>query len=146
VSEAFINHILRKGKKDRARKIMQDALDHINGLVPGISPLEALAIAVDKAAPLVKTSGSKRGAKTILTPTPLTQRQRFRLGCVWIIESANPGYGKERAGTLGQRIGQEVVNVINGQSNILQRKAQVHKTALANRSNIAMTDRRIIRR
>ncbi|KAJ3085176.1 hypothetical protein HK100_009138, partial [Physocladia obscura] len=76
---AFVNNIMKDGKKAIARRIVASALGHI-GSAPSSSayatPHLALAAAVEKAEPLFKVVSSKRGAKSLQTPKPLTERQR----------------------------------------------------------------------
>ncbi|KAJ3341043.1 hypothetical protein HDU83_006814 [Entophlyctis luteolus] len=138
---AFVNNIMKKGKKATARRIINTALAHVASEAPQFpSPHAAFAAAVEKAAPLFKIVGVKHGAKSIQTPTPLTERQRTRTGIVWIAQAANSSNSKIPGGV---RIGKEIIDVLNGTSSVLQKRLQVHKTALLNRSNVVLTDRRL---
>ncbi|KAJ3344751.1 hypothetical protein HDU83_004773 [Entophlyctis luteolus] len=138
---AFVNNIMKKGKKATARRIIDTALSHVSTEAPQFSsPHAAFAAAVEKAAPLFKIVGVKHGAKSIQTPTPLTERQRTRTGIVWIAQAANSSNSKIPAGV---RIGKEIIDVLNGTSSVLQKRLQLHKTALLNRSNVVLTDRRM---
>ncbi|KAJ3208859.1 hypothetical protein HDU82_001830, partial [Entophlyctis luteolus] len=56
-----------------------------------------------------------------------------RTGIVWIAQAANSSNSKIPAGV---RIGKEIIDVLNGTSSVLQKRLQVHKTALLNRSNM----------
>ncbi|KAJ3208853.1 hypothetical protein HDU82_001824 [Entophlyctis luteolus] len=70
----------------------------------------------------------------------LYMRQATRTGIVWIAQAANSSNSKIPAGV---RIGKEIIDVLNGTSSVLQKRLQVHKTALLNRSNVVLTDRRL---
>ncbi|TPX63658.1 hypothetical protein SpCBS45565_g06447 [Spizellomyces sp. 'palustris'] len=139
--EAFINNIMKDGKKARARRTLLDALELVQRET-GQDPHKILEDAVNKVAPLIKVVSTKRGAKNVLTPTPLNERQRTRFGILWIVEAAS---GKKSRGTFGERIGKELLAIMNDESDALQKRMNVHKQALANRSNVVMADRRMRR-
>ncbi|KAJ3175488.1 hypothetical protein HDU87_006151 [Geranomyces variabilis] len=140
--EAFVNNIMKDGKKARARRTMEDALAYIRAADPASDPHATLAAAVAKVSPLVKIVTTKRGAKGIQTPTPLSERQRRRFGILWIVEAAS---GVKVGLTFGQRIGAEVLAIMKDESAALQKRTNIHKQALSNRSNILMVDRRMRR-
>ncbi|TPX43915.1 hypothetical protein SeMB42_g04524 [Synchytrium endobioticum] len=98
------------------------------------------AKAVDMAAPLVKMVSTKRGSRTIHSPRPISDHVRHRIAILWIVEAAaSRGKGKPFA----ERFGNEVLAVLNGESSALQKKLNLHRMALSNRSNVLMNDRRI---
>ncbi|KAI9358279.1 ribosomal protein S7 domain-containing protein [Zopfochytrium polystomum] len=105
-----------------------------------LGPRVLLAMAIEKAEPLVKLVGFKRGAKSIQTPTPLTERQRRRTAIIWIKEAAE---GRNKRDPMGVRIGKEVMAILQGESGVLQKKQQLHKAALLNRSNVVLVDRKV---
>ncbi|KAJ3060355.1 hypothetical protein HDU98_003679 [Podochytrium sp. JEL0797] len=153
---AFVNLVMRDGKKATARRIVGDALAHIqqqqqqtpllataaatHSAVAQTTPLATLQLAVEKVEPLFKLEGVKKGAKSLQTPKPLTERQRRRTAIVWIVDAANARNQKDPAGI---RIGKEILAILNDESAAIQKRNQVHKTALLNRSNVVLVDRRI---
>ncbi|KAI8824812.1 uncharacterized protein EV422DRAFT_516268 [Fimicolochytrium jonesii] len=141
LTEAFVNNIMKDGKKARARRIIRDALAYIQREAPaGSDPHVVLESAVNKVAPLVKLVTQKRGSKGLQTPTPLAERQRRRFGILWIVDAASGG--KSTMG-LGEKIGKEVLAVVEGTSSALQKRMNIHKQALMNRSNVLMVDRKV---
>ncbi|KAI8613907.1 ribosomal protein S7 domain-containing protein, partial [Chytriomyces sp. MP71] len=136
---AFVNNIMKSGKKATARRIVSDALKHIQ-LESGSNPHHVLASAIEKVEPLFKVEGAMRGAKSVQTPRPLTERQRRRTAIIWITDAAQKRNRKDPAGI---RIGKEVLAVLNDESAAIQKRNQVHKNALMNRSNLVLVDRRI---
>ncbi|KAJ3258312.1 hypothetical protein HDU77_002374 [Chytriomyces hyalinus] len=137
--EAFVNNIMKQGKKTVARRILSDALKLIQ-IETSKNPTTVLAAAVEKVEPLFKMVGVKRGAKSIQTPTPLTERQRRRTAIIWIIEAAQARNKRDPAGI---RIGKEVMAVLNDDSAAIQKRNQIHKSSLVNRSNVTLVDRRV---
>ena len=154
VVEQFINNIMKDGKKEIARGIIADALLYIKHNDLKTDPKGVMLDAIEKASVYVKVSSQKRGAKVVMKPKPLTDRQRFRTAILWIRDAALSGktstaaLGRGRESPLGRlsaaglRIGREIMAVANGTSSVLQKKLSIHKLVLANRSNIVMTDRK----
>ncbi|KAI8919035.1 ribosomal protein S7 domain-containing protein [Powellomyces hirtus] len=141
LTEAFVNNIMKDGKKARARRTLLDALQHIQRET-GQDPHKVLQSAVTKVSPLVKIVTTKRGAKGIQTPTPLNERQRRRFGILWIVEAAS---GSKQGTSFGQRIGMEVLAILEDKSAALLKRTNIHKQALSNRSNILMVERKMRR-
>nr|KAJ3423138.1 hypothetical protein HK105_001838 [Polyrhizophydium stewartii] len=141
VLDQFVNNIMEDGKKSVARKIMSDALLHIQMAVRQ-DPVAYLEAAIDKVSPYVKVMSVKRAGRNIPTPRPLKDRQRFRTGILWTCEVALKGKSPVPA---GERIGRELIAIMEGKSPALAKREQVHKLALANRSNVVMADRKLKR-
>ncbi|KAJ3301860.1 hypothetical protein HDV03_000269 [Kappamyces sp. JEL0829] len=124
------------GLKDRARKWIQDALDTMQKQGFDRSQFES---AIDRIAPLVKVGGFKRGGRNVLYPKPLTQRQSRRIAIDWVADAASKKKSRQR---FGERIGTELVGVLQDNSALLQKREMVHKQAVANRSNLILSDRK----
>ena len=85
---------MKHGKKQVARRIVLEALSYLqNQIISGslslgegfesrssgggsMSARQALLLAVERVEPLLRLKGTKRGAKTLQMPRPLTERQR----------------------------------------------------------------------
>ncbi|KAJ3319200.1 hypothetical protein HDV06_006640 [Boothiomyces sp. JEL0866] len=132
---------MKDGMKARAQRIINTSLELI-ALKTKENPRTVLEKAVDQIAPYVKVASQKRGARNVLLPKPLTPRQRKRIGIQWISDQASSRKGNSDFGT---RIGQEIIAIINNESQLLAKKENVHKQAVANRSNLVLQDRRLTR-
>ncbi|KAJ1344568.1 hypothetical protein BSLG_000092 [Batrachochytrium salamandrivorans] len=139
VIEQFVNNIMKGGNRAVARRIISDAMLHIQTQTRQ-DPRAVIIAAVERASPFVKVASAKRRGKNIPTPVPLTDRQRYRTGILWIRDAALKGRNPLSA---GERIGREVLAIMADKSIVLQKREQVHKLALANRSNIIMTSRKM---
>ncbi|OMH84550.1 37S ribosomal protein S7, mitochondrial [Zancudomyces culisetae] len=127
----IVNTIMRDGKKLRAQRQVSDALLQIKKETNS-DPYRVLFDAVEMASPLMATASSKKGTKNILIPKPLNLRQRRRFAILWILEEAK----KRKVRKLHLRLSAEVLAIVNGTSNVLQRKLSLHKTVLANRAQL----------
>ncbi|KAI9491314.1 ribosomal protein S7 domain-containing protein [Zychaea mexicana] len=127
----LVNTIMRDGKKARAQRLVSDSMKWLEKKNSVADPYGMLSEAIESASPLLKLTTTKKGSKAIHVPTPLRLRQRRRRAIVWMLESAK----KRPEATFEQRFAAEVFDVIQGTSPALQKKAQIHKQALANRAN-----------
>ena len=127
----LVNTIMRDGKKARAQRLVGDSMKWLQKKDNVTDPYEMLYDAIDNTSPLLKLTTTKKGSKAIHVPTPLRLRQRRRRAIVWMLESAT----KRPEKTFEERFATEVYEVIQGTSPVLQKKAQIHKQALANRAN-----------
>lgn len=130
VLELCVNLIMKDGKKDQARKFINRAL-YLIYLKTRADPVDVLKSALDTAAPLVITKTVKTGfAKNYIVPVPLSSRQRNRMAFLWILDSSD----SRASNDFSVRLAEEILNVNDGNSRIMEKKALSHKLAIANRS------------
>ena len=72
---------------------------------------------------------TKRGAKVFIKPKALNERQRIGKGIEWILEACRyrPGI------TFPERLAQEILGVLKGDSQALAKKREQHGLATVNR-------------
>ncbi|KAJ2720867.1 hypothetical protein GGI07_004345 [Coemansia sp. Benny D115] len=132
----LVNMIMHDGKKTKAERYVQMALldirEHCNS-----DPYKLLADAMEMASPLMDTRSGRQGSKVIQVPRALNLRQRRRKAIVWLLESAS----KRNERKIHQRLSGELQAIVNGTSSVLEKKLQLHKSVLANRSNIRTAKR-----
>lgn len=134
VIDNFTNLIMRHGKKSKARKILSRAL-YIVYLKTRRDPLEILHETLDKLGPLMSTKVQKTGAaKNRTVPYPLNTRQRNRFAITWILQGAD----KKRSSDYSVRLAEEIISAFEGKSSGYDRKAQMHKAAMAHRAYIKL--------
>ncbi|KAJ4381494.1 hypothetical protein N0V86_002854 [Didymella sp. IMI 355093] len=165
VVEQVTNLLMRHGKKSAAQRQMAVTLQYLRTspiptinparpLLPGapppshlpLNPVLYLTLAIDSVAPLLRIKaikGAAGGGAALQLPNPLSQRQRRRTAIQWILTAAskrrNVGSGKN---SLGQRVAQEVVSVIEGKSGVWEKRNAIHKLGVAARANIVLPKRR----
>lgn len=111
-----------------------------------LNPVLYLTLAIDSVAPLLRIraqKGAAGGGVALQIPVPLSKRQRRRTAIEWILGAAskrrNIGSGKN---SLGQRVAQEMISVIEGKSGCWDRRNAIHKLGVAARSNIVLPKKR----
>ena len=74
-------------------------------------------------------ASTKVGARAVVRPIALSERQRTGKGIKWIIEASHDKPGKQ----MQVRLAKEMVAVIKGQSSALRKKEEAHKSAMVAR-------------
>jgi small subunit ribosomal protein S7 len=88
--------------------------------------------AIELLAPTVECGSYKRGAKMLRVPLPVTQYRGEAYAMRWMKDSLRK---KARPPVpFSERFSAEVLNILQGKSGLLQKKAQMHREALNNRS------------
>ena len=116
------------GKYARAAKLTSQMLLFIQSSTRS-PPMPIVQQAILDASPAVKCLRQKRGAKVIVKPKALNERQRIGKGIEWILEACRyrPGI------TFPERLAQEILAVLKGDSQALRKKAEQHEFATVNR-------------
>lgn len=122
--------LLRNGNRHKASRIVTLTLQQIHALTHS-PPLPILREAVSLASPSVKIVTHKKSAKNVPTPFALGDKQRTRMAIKWILkESDSRG---ER--NVADRLARVIFDIIRGDGNVLKKKDELHRLAVANRSN-----------
>lgn len=130
------NLMMKDGKKATARKHVALVLETLR-LRSSQHPLPLLREAIRISSPNVRLAQQKKGGKQVSVPIPLGERQRVRQAIAWILDASdkrkNPNAGGSKK--FGERVAMEIEAVMNGSSEVLKRKEQLHNTATVNRAN-----------
>jgi len=129
----FANLIMKDGKRHQAAQQVAETLNNIH-IITQSPPLPILREAVERASPEVKVVSQKQRHKNIMTPRPLNAKQRTGQAIRWIIQFSE---GRQEY-KFDQRLAREIVAIVNGNSDVLKKKDEVHKLALANRANASV--------
>lgn len=122
------NHLMKDGQKQKAAKITTRLLEEIHKIT-GAAPLPILRNAIALASPSIRMKSHKRSAKSIMVPTPLNDRQRTFFAVKWLINASDSRNDRK----IELRLAKEVIRVVEGESDVLKKKLEVHKLAVANR-------------
>ncbi|KAK4176818.1 ribosomal protein S7 domain-containing protein [Triangularia setosa] len=151
--------LMKDGKLSKAQRDMAMILNYLRTspppklnplrpLIPGspaphflpLDPVTYLRVAIDSVAPLVKIRGFRGmagGGRSLEVPAPLAARQRRRTAFMWILDAVqkrkSKGSGRKMFPT---RVAEEIVAVVEGRSNVWEKRAQVHKLGTAARANL----------
>lgn len=129
--EAFVNNLMKDGKKASATRHIIDMLQYLSQALHA-DPLPAVQAAILAAGPLVRMQTKKTGGKNIGVPVALGQEQSRRRAIIAIIEASKKRNDKK----LSVRLAREVIAVLEGSSSTLAKKEDQHRLAMVNRSNM----------
>lgn len=126
----FTSLIMRDGKRHQAARTVANTLNNIH-LLTHAAPLPILREAIERAGPSVRVVSQKQRNKSLMTPRPLSAKQRVGQAIRWIVQ-----YSDNRPDhNFDQRLAKEVLAIVTNpsSSNVMKKKEEVHKLALANR-------------
>jgi len=125
----FINQVMRRGKKQIARKIVYNAFDLIKEKTKK-EPLEVFNLALENASPLLEVKPKRIGGATYQVPREVRGDRRMTLAMRWIILAAKSRKGKP----MREKLAEELINAANNEGAAIKKKIDTHRMAEANRA------------
>lgn len=125
----FINHVMRKGKKALAQKIVCGAFEIIKEKTKK-EPLEVFEKAIENAAPLLEVRPRRVGGATYQVPVEVKGERGITLAMRWIIQAAKSKKGK----SMKEKLAQELILASQNEGDAVKKKENTHKMAEANRA------------
>jgi small subunit ribosomal protein S7 len=128
--EKFINHLMERGKKSVAQKIVYDAFDIIKEKEKVENPLEVFETALKNAAPMMEVRSRRVGGANYQVPREVRPERRQFLAMNWIKAAANSGKGKPMA----QKLANEIILASKNEGEACKKRENTHKMAEANKA------------
>lgn len=125
----FINHLMRKGKKTVARKIVYQAFDIVKERTKK-DPLEVFELALQNAGPLLEVRSRRVGGATYQVPREVRSDRRIILAMRWILQGARSRKGKP----MREKLAQELIDAAKNEGWAVKKKLDTHRMAEANRA------------
>jgi small subunit ribosomal protein S7 len=91
-------------------------------------PLPIVRQAIFNAAPAVRTLMHKHGGKVVGKPVALSEKQRTRFAVKSILDVIS-----KKPGRLDEKLAREMISIVQGSSDVLKKKLDVHQVAMVNR-------------
>ncbi|MBO9368810.1 MAG: 30S ribosomal protein S7 [Chloroflexi bacterium] len=126
---AMINHVMKRGKKSLATRLVYQALDRIEQQT-GKNPLEVFDQALKNAAPIMEVRPRRVGGATYQVPMEVPPHRRLTLAIRWILEAARQRSGK----SFPEKLAAELIDAANETGNAIRKRDETHKMAEANRA------------
>jgi small subunit ribosomal protein S7 len=126
---AFINKVMRRGKKSTAERIVYKAFEQIE-LQAKRPPVEVFEEAVRNATPVVEVKPRRVGGATYQVPIDIRPDRRMALALRWLVNSSRARKGR----TMADRLAAELLDAANNQGNTVKLKQDTHRMAEANRA------------
>ncbi|RPH95803.1 30S ribosomal protein S7 [candidate division KSB1 bacterium] len=126
---AFINGLLRRGKRSTAENILYGALDIIEEKAK-VNPVEVFTKAMKSVAPVVEVKSRRVGGSTYQVPVEVRSARRQALAIRWLIN-----YSQSRSEkTMAQKLAGEIMAAAKGEGNAIKKRDDTHKMAEANKA------------
>ncbi|MBZ9572028.1 30S ribosomal protein S7 [Patescibacteria group bacterium] len=125
----LINQVMRRGKKELARKIVYQSFDIIKEKTKK-EPLEVFEQALENASPLLEVKPRRIGGATYQVPREVKGERRLTLAMRWIIQVAKSKKGRP----MKEKLADELIAASNNTGAAVKKKENTHKIAEANRA------------
>lgn len=125
----FINHIMRRGKKTIAQKIVYRAFDIIKEKTQK-DPLEVFDLAINNASPLLEVRSKRVGGATYQVPREVRGDRKLSLAIRWLIEGAKSKKGRP----MREKLAEELMEASENRGWAVKKKENAHRMAEANRA------------
>jgi len=127
--QVLINHVLMKGKKSTAARIVYDALDMIEDKTKK-DPVEVLETAFKNVGPVMEVRPRRVGGATYQVPMEVEQNRKLTLAIRWILGATRSRAGK----SFAEKLSAEIMEAANNTGSAIKKKEETHKMAEANRA------------
>lgn len=125
----FINHIMKKGKKSLARKILYNAFDIIKKETKD-DPIEVFERALNNVIPQQEVRSKRVGGATYQVPYDVDRKRGMSLAMRWILATARSKSGS----AMEVRLANELLAASQKQGDAIKKKENMERMAEANRA------------
>lgn len=125
----FINHVMRKGKKVAARKVVYGSFDIIKEKTKK-DPVEVFLQAIENVSPLMEVRSKRVGGATYQVPIEVRGPRKFALAVRWILGAAKSKKGKP----MKIKLADELMAAYKKEGVAFKKREDTHRMAEANRA------------
>jgi small subunit ribosomal protein S7 len=125
----FINHLMKKGKKSVAIRILYECFDLIEERTKQ-DALEVFHQAIKNASPVLEVKPRRVGGATYQVPVEVMHDRRITLAFRWILAAARSRPGK----SMAEKLSAELVDAANNAGSAIRKRSETHRMAEANRA------------
>ncbi len=125
----FVQHMMIRGKKSLAFRLMYDTLDMIQEKTgkPGIDTFD---LAIKNVSPVMEVRPRRVGGATYQVPMEVPANRRLTLAIRWILSAARARSGK----SFSEKLAGELMDAATNQGSAIRKREETHKMAEANRA------------
>lgn len=127
--QTMILHIMKRGKKSLAVRLMYDAMDLIKERT-NKDPLEVFDTALKNVSPAMEVRPRRVGGATYQVPMEVSAERRTTLAIRWILAAARDRSGK----SFSDKLASELIDALNETGSAIRKRDEAHKMAEANRA------------
>ena len=127
--QTMILHILKRGKKSLAVRLMYDAMDLVKERTKK-DPLEVFDTALKNISPAMEVRPRRVGGATYQVPMEVSVERRTTLAIRWVLDAARDRSGK----SFPDKLASELIDALNETGTAIRKRDEAHKMAEANRA------------
>ena len=127
--QTMILHIMKRGKKSLAVRLMYEAMDLIKERT-GKNPLEVFDTALRNISPSMEVRPRRVGGATYQVPMEVSVERRTTLAIRWVLAAARDRSGK----SFPDKLASELIDALNETGAAIRKRDEAHKMAEANRA------------
>jgi small subunit ribosomal protein S7 len=127
--QTMILHIMKRGKKSLAVRLMYDAMDLIKERTDK-NPLEVFETALRNVSPAMEVRPRRVGGATYQVPMEVSAERRKTLAIRWILAATRDRSGK----SFSDKLASELIDAFNETGAAIRKRDEAHKMAEANRA------------
>ncbi len=125
----LINYVMKRGKKNVARKLVYGAFDIIKEKT-NKNPLDVFLKAVNNVKPMIEVRSRRIGGATYQVPTEVRHERQIALALRWIINFARERKDK----SFSNKLAAELIAAANNEGAAIKKKDDTHRMAEANKA------------
>jgi len=127
--QVLIHHVLKKGKKSTATRIVYNAMDIIEDKLKK-NPVEVMEMALKNVGPVMEVRPRRVGGATYQVPMEVDSHRRLTLAIRWLMSATRSRSGK----SFAEKLAAELMEAAENQGTAIRKKEETHKMAEANRA------------
>ena len=125
----FINHIMERGKKSVAQKIVYSAFDFIKETLK-TEPRQIFDAALKNVSPHLEVKSRRIGGANYQVPMEVVEPRKTTLGMRWLIGAAREKKGKP----MHIKLAEEIMAAYKKEGPAIKKREDTHRMAEANRA------------
>ena len=125
----IVNHLMKKGKKSLAYKILYEAMKEIRNITQK-DPVKVIEQAVQNATPSVEVKAKRIGGSTYQIPLTVNSKRGTTLSVRWLVSSSRNRFGK----SMISKLTNELIDASKKKGNAVQKRDEIQKIADANQA------------
>jgi small subunit ribosomal protein S7 len=126
----FTNYVMESGKKNIARKIVNDCMLAIKEKAKVENPIEVFETALKNTAPQMEVRSRRVGGANYQVPREVRPERKQALSMKWIVEAARSKKGQP----IHLKLADEIIAASKNEGEAVKKRENVHKMAEANKA------------
>jgi len=127
--QIFMQHVLKKGKRSLASRLVYQALD-IVGERTGKNSIEVFDLALKNVSPAMEVRPRRVGGATYQVPMEVSAERKLTLAIRWLLSATRERSGK----SFSDKLASELIDASNETGAAIRKRDETHKMAEANRA------------